>query len=130
MNMFLWDDSVDLNHCAPLQRGQNWQMALFEHQPGGPAPGTGEYEELNVFGTPTGRVAVVDKDEELPEAARGFSWRALGDRPVAEIRANAAEYRRMAETARTPGVRESLRKLAERFDRLANQRERSRNGPG
>ena len=72
----------------------------------------------------------MDKDEELPDAARGFSWRALGDRSVAEIRANAAEYRRMAETARTPAVRDSLRKLAERFDSLADQRERGRDGPG
>jgi hypothetical protein len=105
-------------------------MALSEHQPGGRAPASGEYEELNVFGTPTGRVAVVEKDEELPGAARAFSWRRLGDRPVAEIRASAAEYRRMAETARTAGVRDDLRKLAERFDRFADLRERSQDGPG
>ncbi len=105
-------------------------MALSEHQPSGPAPSTGEYEELNIFGTPTGRVAVVEKDEELPDAARGFSWRPLGDRPVAEIRASAAEYRRMAETAKTAEVRDSLRKIAERFDSLADQRERNRDGPG
>jgi hypothetical protein len=105
-------------------------MALYEYQPGGRAPSAGEYEELNVFGTPTGRVAVMEKDEELPYAARGFSWRALGDRSVAEIRASAAEYRRMAKTARTAGVGDSLRKLAGRFDRLADQRERNRDGEG
>ena len=105
-------------------------MALSEHQPGERAPGPGEYEDLNVFGTPTGRISVVEKDEGLPAAARGFSWRPLGDRPVAEIRASAAEYRLMAGTARTAGVRDSLRRLAERFDSLADQRERSRDGPG
>jgi len=102
-------------------------MALSEHQPGGRAPGNGEYEELNVFGTPTGRIVVVAKDEELPATARGFSWRPLGERTIAEIRASAAEYRRMAETARTAEVRDGLRKLAERLDSLADERER---GPG
>lgn len=103
-------------------------MALSEYQPGGCAPDTGEYEELNVFGTPTGRIAAVEKDEQLPATARGFSWRPLRDRPVAEIRASATEYRRIAETARTAEVRDSLRKLAERLDNLADQRERSRDG--
>lgn len=109
---------------------KNGRMASSEHKPGGPAPDVGEYEELNVFGTQTGRVAVVEKDEELPAAARGFSWRALGDRSIAEIRASAAEYRNMAETARTAEVRDRLQNIAKRFDSLADQRERERNGPG
>jgi hypothetical protein len=99
-------------------------MAFCEHQPGEPAPCSGAYEELNVFGTATGRVAVVAKDEALPSAARGFSWRPLSERSSAELRARAAEYRRMAATARTETVMESLRQLAERFDALADQRER------
>jgi hypothetical protein len=99
-------------------------MAFSEHRPGEPASDSGAYEELNVFGTPTGRVEVVAKDEELPDAARGFSWRPLSEHSVAELRARAAEYRRMAQTARTATVGDSLIKLAERFDALANQRER------
>jgi len=105
-------------------------MALSEHQPGERAPGNGEYAELNVFGTPTGRVATVKQAEQLPAAARGFSWRPLSELSVDEIGANAAEYRRLADTAITVGVRESLRKLAERLDSLADQRARSQHGPG
>jgi hypothetical protein len=37
-----------------------------EHEPGTPAPATGHYEELNVFGTPTGRVEHVREGERLP----------------------------------------------------------------
>ena len=44
-------------------------MAFTDHVPGEPAPRAGVYEELNVFGTPTGRLAVVAKDEEFPDAA-------------------------------------------------------------
>lgn len=99
-------------------------MTFSEHQPCEPAPSGGVYEELNVFGRPSGRVAVVAKDEEFPAAARGFTWRALAEHSVAELRARATEYRRMAQTARTATVMESLHKLAKRFDALAEQRER------
>jgi hypothetical protein len=33
------------------------------------------YEELNVLGTPTGKVAHVGEGEALPGSPRGFSWR-------------------------------------------------------
>jgi len=46
-----------------------------EHQPGTHAPVTGQYEELNVFGTSTGRVEHVREGERLANAPRGFSWR-------------------------------------------------------
>jgi hypothetical protein len=46
-----------------------------EHQPGSNAPATGRYEQLNVFGTPTGRLAHVREGEQLPSAPRGFTWR-------------------------------------------------------
>ena len=98
-------------------------MAFSDYQPGEPAPCSGVYEELNVFGSPTGRVAVVAKDEEFPAAGRGFTWRPLANHSVAELRARAAEYRLLAQTARTASVMDSLRKLAERFDALADQRE-------
>jgi len=99
-------------------------MAFSDHYPGEVAPRSGVYEELNVFGTRTGRVVVVAKDEEFPAAARGFSWRPLSERSVAELRARAAEYRRLAETARTATVMDGLRKVAERIDAIADQRER------
>jgi hypothetical protein len=39
-----------------------------EHQPGTHAPVTGHYEELNVFGSPTGTVEYVREGERLPDA--------------------------------------------------------------
>jgi hypothetical protein len=98
-------------------------MAFTEYQPGDRPPGPGEYEELNVFGSPTGRIAAVAKDEELPAAPRGFTWRPLAEQSIDELRVRAAEYRRMARTATTASVRDSLHKVAERFDSLANRRE-------
>jgi hypothetical protein len=46
-----------------------------EHTPGTRALVTGHYEELNVFGSPTGKVKNVQEGERLPHAPRGFSWR-------------------------------------------------------
>jgi hypothetical protein len=51
--------------------------ALSEHQPGTDVPVTGHYEELNVFGTPTGRIERVAEGEHLPHGPRGFVWRRL-----------------------------------------------------
>ncbi len=50
-------------------------MESSEHKPGDPAPASGRYEELNVFGTPTGRVHHAREGEPLPGAPRSFSWR-------------------------------------------------------
>jgi hypothetical protein len=50
-------------------------MEPHEHQPDEPASRAGRYDELNVFGTPTGKVAHVREGEELPNSPRGFSWR-------------------------------------------------------
>jgi hypothetical protein len=50
-----------------------------EHQPGDEAPHTGHYEELNVFGTPTGAVIHRHEGEMLPSAPRGFTWRRKAD---------------------------------------------------
>jgi hypothetical protein len=49
-----------------------------EHTPGTRAL-TGHYEELNVFGSPTGKVEHVHEGERLPHAPRGFSWRHIED---------------------------------------------------
>jgi hypothetical protein len=45
------------------------------HAPGDPAPVTGDYQQLNVFGTPTGTVVSVGRGEVLPHAPIGFMWR-------------------------------------------------------
>jgi|ERR1700744_4792519 hypothetical protein len=89
------------------------------------------YEELGAIGAPTGRLVLAAKDGELPDLPRGFSWRPLAERSLAEIRARADEFRRMAETATTRTVRDSLRKIAERLDNLADRREQDERGnPG
>jgi hypothetical protein len=51
-----------------------------EHQPGTHAPITGHFEELNVFGSPTGKVEYVQEGERLPPAPQGFSWRHINDK--------------------------------------------------
>jgi hypothetical protein len=99
-------------------------MDRNEFTPGKPAPDPGCYEELNVFGAPTGKVIVMASGETFPAAPRGFSWRALAELSVSELRAKAAHHRAMAGTATTQGVVSSLLKLAARFDALADQRER------
>jgi len=45
------------------------------------------------------------------------------DPTVEELRARAAEYRRMAETATSAGTRESLIRLAERYETEATKKE-------
>jgi hypothetical protein len=49
-----------------------------EHQPCDLAPATDHYEELNIFGARTGKVAHVVAGEPLPKAPRGFTWRRTG----------------------------------------------------
>lgn len=103
-------------------------MAHRDQRPNGRAASPDIYEELSAFGTPTGRLVLAAQDEGLPNLPGGFSWRLLSERTQAEIRARAEEFRRMAETATTQVVRDSLRKLAERLDKLADQRERTERG--
>ena len=50
-------------------------MEPHEHQPGEPASHVGRYDELNVFRTPTGKVAYIGEGEDRPKSPRGFSWR-------------------------------------------------------
>ncbi len=52
-------------------------------------------------------------------------WVPVSQRSAAELRAQAAEFRRMAETARTMDATTSLLRLADRFDALAEQRDRT-----
>jgi hypothetical protein len=43
--------------------------------PAEPAPITGDYRQLNVFGTPTGKTVYVEQGEPLAAAPLGFTWR-------------------------------------------------------
>lgn len=49
--------------------------STHEHKPGDPAPETGHHEELNVFGSHTGKVVHAIEGEPLPGAPRSFTWR-------------------------------------------------------
>ena len=103
-------------------------MALRDQPPNERAASPDIYEELGALGAPTGKLVLAAKDAELPDLPSGFSWRPLSERSVAEVRARAEEFRRMAETATTQTVRDSLRKLAERLESLAARREREERG--
>ena len=65
---------IEINE-HPRRRRHVRAVEPSEHQPGGPAPHTGDYEELNVFGSPTGWSRHVRKGEPLPSLPRGYSWR-------------------------------------------------------
>jgi hypothetical protein len=110
--------------------GQADMMIHEEFVSGEPAPSFGLYQELNVFGTPTGKVLVMVQEETFPTAPRGFKWRALTELSVSELRAKATQYRAMAGTATTEAVMTALLRLAERFDALADQRDVDRAGRG
>jgi hypothetical protein len=70
-----------------------------------------------------GRVAAMNKDAFLPASPRGFRWRPLAERSIAELRESAKNYSLMAETARMLEVAANLRNLAAEFDEIADQRE-------
>ncbi|MGC1409457.1 MAG: hypothetical protein WA864_10990 [Acetobacteraceae bacterium] len=103
-------------------------MAPNAYQPGESAPSSGRYQEVNIFGAPTGTLVLMTEGEKLPPAPRGFTWRPLSDRSASELREEAAKYRRMAETATTKSVMDGLRRIAERLDILADQKERESRG--
>lgn len=59
------------------------RMSVIEYPPRSRAPAAGTYGELNVFGSRTGTVVVLEAGEPLPSAPRGFTWRLLADCPPA-----------------------------------------------
>ena len=75
-----------------------------------------------------GRMTVGAEEPRLPLAPQLVTWRPLSKRSTAELRAQAAEYRRMAQTARTMPVMTGLSRLAERLDAMADLREREEAG--
>jgi transcriptional regulator with XRE-family HTH domain len=48
-----------------------------EHRPGEAAPRSGLYQEVNVFGSPTGQAVRIAQREHLPPGPRGFGWRVM-----------------------------------------------------
>ena len=64
------------------------------------------------------------KGEVSPLVALGTGRRRLAELSAADLRARADGYFRMAATATTREVASSLLKLAERFNALADERER------
>jgi hypothetical protein len=46
-------------------------------QPGEPAPETGWYQLLNVFGTPTGERVFIEIGTPSPDAPRGHEWQLI-----------------------------------------------------
>jgi hypothetical protein len=48
-----------------------------EHLPGERTTETGRCEELNVFGSPTGKTKHAQEGEHLPRAPIGFTWRRI-----------------------------------------------------
>ena len=57
-----------------------------EHQPGDRAPATAHYEELNVFGNPTGAIVHVREGDPLPPAPRSFTWGGSGGSLSSSVR--------------------------------------------
>jgi hypothetical protein len=49
-------------------------MPEAEYQPGDPAPVSGVFHEVNIFGTPTVLTAQVEAGDPLPGAPVGFHW--------------------------------------------------------
>ncbi len=101
-------------------------MKSTEFEPRTPAPHSGLFEEINIFGAPTGVTTFREAGEPFPGAPRGFAWRPLAELSISQLRARAARYREMAATATTTEVMSGLSKIAERLDALADQRERGK----
>jgi hypothetical protein len=54
-------------------------MEPHDGLPGEPARHTGQYHELNVFGTHTGRTIEAERGEKLPSLPIGFTWRHVAE---------------------------------------------------
>jgi hypothetical protein len=55
-------------------------MTTEEHQPGADAPVIVRYEELSVFGSPTGKAGYVREGERLPHGPLGYSSRQIKEK--------------------------------------------------
>ena len=80
-------------------------MTRDEHLPGEPATRAGLYEELNVFGSPTGNLARLAEGAVFPAAPRGFTWRVVGGGAARIARAEQREREAAARRQRpAPGA--------------------------
>ena len=64
----------------------------------------------------------------LPRSEGGFVWQPLTERPATELRAHAADYRRMAEGATTLKVMSAFFRVAIRLEALAQRRASEESG--
>jgi hypothetical protein len=62
---------------APDRKAAMAQRA--EYDPNDRASASGNYELLNIFGTPTGETVIVRKGDRLPKSALGYRWRLVED---------------------------------------------------
>src|SRR5579862_4033765 len=122
----------DLDQCAGMfrQSYDTFMESTFQtFKPSDVVLRGGIYEELNIFGSPTYRVAIIMDGERLPCSPRGFTWRSR--RPISEwspaqLYAKAAEYQTMAATASTADVMHNLLELAARLQELAANKDDGR----
>jgi hypothetical protein len=80
---------------------------MLEHHPGERASASGLYNEINIFGTPTGPSVSAERGEQLPHGPFGFGWRFTGENKTAtNVAAQAAlvwpATRARAQPAATP----------------------------
>jgi hypothetical protein len=66
---------IQINRPRPGLWFKNHMPHDNDHAPGTPAPATGHYRLVNLFGTPTQHSVHVRHGEPLPDAARGWGWR-------------------------------------------------------
>jgi hypothetical protein len=95
-------------------------MAHDDLRPLSPAPRGGLFEEINLFGAPTGVMTRVNRGEALPGAPRGFTWRPLPDVPREELLRRAESVREMANRLEISRAREALFRLATGLEGLAH----------
>ena len=62
-----------------------------EHDPTDKASAAGNYELLNIFGTPTGETVTVRQGDRLPASGLGYRWRLMEDPVSSPPPANAAD---------------------------------------
>ena len=59
----------------PVCHARERPASTPDYTGGTPAPASGTYEQLNVFGRATGQRVAVRKGKPLPPLPRGFTWR-------------------------------------------------------
>jgi hypothetical protein len=97
-------------------------MEVDDHQPGDDAPHTEHYEELNVFGSPTGTVVHRLQGEPLPSSPRGFTWLAIKTTNE-QRRQSAANAHALADSLPDSADRDTLLQIAKEHLRAIERQE-------